>query len=61
MTKPQYRITMNAYFYDDNGIYTNEQSTIVIEGQHLHWYLINNGKPLETGDIFHILSVQQLS
>lgn len=61
MTKPQYRITMNAYFYDDNGAYSNQEGTAIVDAQRLEWYKAHDAKPMETGDIFYILDIKKLS
>ena len=63
MTKQEqeYTITLNTYFYDDNGNYVNQQDTLVVKAHHLEWYQNNNGKPQPSGDIFYVLDIKELS
>lgn len=56
----EYIITVNEYFYDDNGIFISQQNTTVVKARRLEWYKKNSGKTLLNGEFFYVLDIKEL-
>lgn len=59
-TQDRYEITISESGFNDDGIYTSQTKTLVVDSHTLIWYKYNSGKALSNGDIFYLIDTKRL-